>query len=99
MFSAYFTPASSSHGPVASRVQVKVSPNPTARVASFFWGENAPGQQPVALRLFDTQGRLVRTAQWSGQRGDVDLADLSGGTYWYQLRGPGWLHSGQVVKQ
>jgi photosystem II stability/assembly factor-like uncharacterized protein len=99
MFSANFEAPSSTVGPRPVAASVRVSPNPTARRAAFFWLENASVARPVRVQLFDLNGKMVRnTAFSSGTQGEVDLGDLPVGTYLYRAEGAGWSKSGKVVK-
>jgi serine protease AprX len=97
--------------PTAPKVLLaQARPNPvstTARIDYSFSG--APGVVPVDLRIFDAQGRLVRTlfenhlervpmtcsAQWDGADGAGRI--VPSGIYYYQLEAMGRRYSKRLV--
>ncbi len=76
--------------------EARVMPNPTVGELIFDVPQNS---EPMQLRCFDLQGRLVQTSSVvSGQA--VDVSDLQAGVYIYVLRtDEGGIFRGKFVKE
>ncbi len=96
LFSANFQPVSSSHEP-ARAPAVRVFPNPVKNVVEF--GMAKPFTGSIGVRIFDQQGRLVRTASITSDNTRADMSGLPAGVYLYELRGKDWQSSGKMVKE
>ncbi len=94
MWTSHFEPIVGSHEPDFQAL-VRVSPNPTSEVATFFMPQNS---QAVRLRVFDFSGKILREMAGSGERLEVDLRDLPAGAFAYSLTGKGWTKAGKLVK-
>lgn len=68
--------------------EIRISPNPCAASATVRFGMAAPG--PVSLRLFNIEGRLLRTLldehrNAGNQVAAIDVGDIPSGTYFLKL--------------
>ncbi len=92
----YYSEKIITSSPDLYRGEARVMPNPTAGELIFDVPQNS---EPMQLRCFDLQGRLVQTSSVvSGQA--VDVSDLQAGVYIYVLRtAEGDIFRGKFVKQ
>jgi hypothetical protein len=95
MFSANFLSPTGISEPAAG-VQIRVSPNPVRDICTVYIPDKAT--EKIDLQLFDQQGRVVRSIQWTGASGQIDMSGLPAGAYIYNLQGKGWKKAGKVLK-
>jgi photosystem II stability/assembly factor-like uncharacterized protein len=101
MFSANYDAPISTNTPSVQTGRIKVSPNPARDVAYFSYVEMpaATPAAPVRVQLYGPNGQVVRQAIWTnGTRGQMDLADMAPGIYYWQATGRDWRQSGRLVK-
>lgn len=95
IYAAQFMPTVGNSSPFRNPV-VQVFPNPASQYALFNWQEAPPG--PVRLRLFNLQGQLLHSSNWTGNSGRIDLQGFGNGIYLYEIQGEGWKSTGRLVK-
>ncbi|MBV6439856.1 MAG: T9SS C-terminal target domain-containing protein [Haliscomenobacteraceae bacterium CHB4] len=79
-------------------VQLEVYPNPAFAKATFFIHSATPAEG--TLRLFDLQGRLVRTQPFAANTFELDAAGLTSGMYLFRLESGGnELAAGKLAVQ
>jgi subtilisin-like proprotein convertase family protein len=75
-----------------------VFPNPVSDFAEVFLGSL---QEKVTIRIFSTDGRLVKseTKTVTGSRIQLDLTQLRTGIYYLQVEGPGTKATVKIIKE
>jgi hypothetical protein len=77
---------------------VKVAPNPIQDHATFTFPEDS--KFPLTLKLYDAQGRLIRTEKVDDLTQELEATNLSRGIYYYGVYDSGGLWaSGKLVLQ
>lgn len=82
---------------------LRVYPNPTSRTQKLVVDWELPEEEVVTLRLFDAQGRVVRSlpaaeAATEG-RAIVPMQDLPSGVYLLRASGNGWQQTRRILLQ
>ncbi len=74
-------------------INPRVYPNPTADLITI---DRLPGN--AEIRIFSTEGKLVKTLQTNANRTEIDLSDLTKGLYSVQMIHGNSVHHQQIVK-
>jgi hypothetical protein len=93
VYSASFMASSSTGGPTAAQ-GIRAWPNPVRDVLHFDLAGGSGGR----LRLFDSRGKIALDVALQGAQPSVQVGDLPAGTYFYQIQGKNWQHSGKVLR-
>jgi photosystem II stability/assembly factor-like uncharacterized protein len=100
MFSANFDAPSSTNSPTTgSGIQVRMSPNPVRD--RLFFNVKMPHATLAqgSIQLYSAKGVLVRQERLEqGQSGQIDMAGLTPGIYFWQASARGFKQTGKVVK-